>query len=247
MGRPHGGRPQRLLGRLERCAADGRTVQPSSRTSASVRATTQPPKPARSAGRRDPGHGASRSPARRAPGSTLRSRRAGSCGSRSSAAGGDDVAGPERLGEPAHALVLGDHMARPRADGRVGDVGTCSREASRSGPMPLGGFARSPSLGVGGQRASVARQSRSRPRRGRRGSGPATREVVQSISSASPSTPTADASWSMIPHGTPEARCSAGWHSRAMSSGGRRHRERARPPPRAPRSTTVPRRSGSSC
>ena len=40
----------------------------------------------------------------------------------------------------------------------------------------------------------------------------------QSIASAAPSTPPVDASWSMIPHGTPDARCSAAWHSRAMSS-----------------------------
>ena len=34
-----------------------------------------------------------------------------------------------------------------------------------------------------------------------------------------PSTPAADASWSMIPHGTPDARCSARWQSCASSSG----------------------------
>ena len=39
------------------------------------------------------------------------------------------------------------------------------------------------------------------------------------MSSAAPSTPPADASWSMIPQGTPEARCSADWQIRAMSRG----------------------------
>ena len=33
-------------------------------------------------------------------------------------------------------------------------------------------------------------------------------------------TPAADDSWSMIPHGTPEARCSARWHSWASANGG---------------------------
>ena len=37
------------------------------------------------------------------------------------------------------------------------------------------------------------------------------------MSSAWPAMPCTDASWSMRPHGTPVARCSARWHSAAMS------------------------------
>ena len=40
----------------------------------------------------------------------------------------------------------------------------------------------------------------------------------QSMRSAWPATPAADASWSMIPQGTPDARCSAIWVSCASSS-----------------------------
>ncbi len=47
-----------------------------------------------------------------------------------------------------------------------------------------------------------------------------TARVVQSMRRTWPATPAALASWSMIPHGTPDARCSARWPSLASSSGG---------------------------
>ena len=42
----------------------------------------------------------------------------------------------------------------------------------------------------------------------------------QSISSALSRLPLSEASWSMIPHGTPVAAISASWQARASSSGG---------------------------
>ena len=42
------------------------------------------------------------------------------------------------------------------------------------------------------------------------------------------STPPIEVSWSIIPHGTPEAACSARWQARASSSGERGVSRRAR-------------------
>ena len=48
----------------------------------------------------------------------------------------------------------------------------------------------------------------------------AKRSIRQSIITAWRSTAAAMVSWSMIPHGTPDARCSARWHSSASSTAG---------------------------
>ena len=138
----------------------------------------------------------------------------------------------------------------------IGSSATCAGAASRSaGNTESRGrrFARGAPVGVraGGEparQAAVHDDDRDRTRQRR----PVTTVAVrQSSSSACSARPNTDAIWSMTPHGTPDARCSASWAASA-SLAGRRARSPRRAQPRArsrlrtPRSTRVPSRSAPS-
>ena len=163
--------------------------------------------------------------ARRAPGSTPRSRRGATRGSRPWRA-------PTATRSPAGSAaatsrtrcVLGDDVAGPAAQHRVVEArrppsGSVSR---RSGPEHrLGRVDRRLALGVGGagQLPRPGRSGSPGPRRRRaRRSGVTVSVVAVDQQGVARRRPAADASWSMIPHGTPDARCSARWVSWASSS-----------------------------
>ena len=195
-------------------------------------------------------------PARRAPGCSPRSRRAGWRGWRPSPSpSAGAVAGGERRDELVDPRVLGDHVAGPPADDRVG------RCASRS---PSDGVARAD------RSSACGRPGRPRPARRRRSSAScsplpgvddhdlevvgerhraAPSSVVQSIRRAWPSTPAAltqlvhdPARHAGRPLLGPLARAGP-----ASSGGALEARAPAPPPPRGRPTTTGPRRSGAWC
>ena len=130
------------------------------------------------------------------------------------------VTAGERGGEGADALVLGDHVPGAGPHGRIVDgVGGRERGDAERSDHGLGGCAlRDPFAVLGPLERALGDEADDDLDVVGHGDG-VTSNVEQSMSRAWPSTADAMHSWSMMPVGTPVARCSARCPSRARSSG----------------------------
>ena len=133
----------------------------------------------------------------------------------------DQVAGLQRVGELAHACVLADHVAGSGADDRVGDRRDVVQRRAVAAGRSLARPRRTRRLDRRtGCRSACGGRRTGRPRRRRRASPRVSSSArPQSIISAWPATAAAMHSWSMMPLGTPDARCSARRHSSASATG----------------------------